>query len=249
MKQPSIDTSPITPEKYHEICGYMRDVIRNTRWWGRVYAVGGCNRDLLMGNLIKDVDFAVEVPDGGVKLGYTLASRKLTTGRVKMFKRYCTAMLRLKEFPEHEIEIVQTRSGSYPLKSPEKAKKFFGRLHQDAQLRDLTINSLYYDICRERMLDPTGMGVNDIELHRLRTPAPPDITLADDPLRVLRIIRFSLRYRWEIDSALWEAMKRHISELSLLKPERVSAEMEKLNAMPQAPEAARMLQRLGMDAQ
>ena len=236
----------MTPEQFYDVCDYMRSSIKNTRWWGRVYAVGGCNRDLVMGEPIKDVDFAVEVPDGGIRLGYTLASQKLTLGRVKMFKRYGTSMMRFRAFPDYEIEIVQTRSGSYPLDAPAKAKKFFGHLAQDARLRDLTVNTLYYEVCGRKLLDPTGMALDDIHNHRLRTPAKPDVTLADDPLRVLRIVRFAVRYGWEIHPALWDAMRRHIGELVKLKPERVAAELEKINSLPEADKAAEMLRRLGM---
>lgn len=236
----------MTVEEYYRICEYMRKTVMHTRCWEHVYAVGGCCRDLIMGHQIKDVDFAVEVPDGGIRLGYTLASRKLTLGRVKMFKRYCTSMLRLREFPDYEIEIVQTRSGSYPLDRTDKAKRYFGSVSQDAHLRDLTVNALYYDICSKTMLDPTGMGMIDIKEHRLRTPSPPDITLADDPLRVLRIVRFAVKWGWTIDPELWESMKRHIGELGLLKPERVAVEMEKLSKLSHAGKAAHMLKALGL---
>ncbi len=236
----------MTVEEYHEICDYMCHVIQSTRYWNHVYAVGGCCRDLVMGDNIKDVDFAVEIPDGGIRLGYSLASGKHTVGRVKMFKRYGTSMLKLRKFPDKEIEIVQTRSGSYPLDRPEKAKKFFGTISQDARLRDLTVNALYYDICTRKMLDPTGMALKDIAAHRLRTPAPPDVTLSDDPLRILRIVRFSVKWGWHIHPDLWNAMRRHIAELGLLKPERVMVELEKIDALPHAAHAAKMLKELGL---
>lgn len=94
--------------------------------------------------------------------------------------------------------------------------------------RDLTINSLYYDISREKFVDITGHGIGDIKNHIIRTPTDPDVTYDDDPLRILRCIRFASRYGWEIEPTTYAGMCRNVDRLSIITQERIRTEFEKM---------------------
>ena len=123
-----------------------------------------------MGLPIKDVDLAVNMPDGGIAFAEWLRKKKLTIGNPVTFPKYGTARLRLKRFPDDELELVQTRSEKYTDRNSRDPSTAFGSIEEDCLRRDLTINSLYYDISRDRMLDLSGRGICDIENHIIETP-------------------------------------------------------------------------------
>ena len=115
-----------------------------------------------MGLPIKDVDLAVNMPDGGIAFAEWLRKKKLTIGNPVTFPKYGTARLRLKRFPDDELELVQTRSEKYTDRNSRDPSTAFGSIEEDCLRRDLTINSLYYDISRDRMLDLCGRGIYDM---------------------------------------------------------------------------------------
>ncbi|MCH5244874.1 MAG: CCA tRNA nucleotidyltransferase [Muribaculaceae bacterium] len=213
---------------YHNILDYLRQTIDATEWTGKVYAVGGCCRDLAMGNEIKDIDLAVEIPNGGIKFAKWLHSQGKTARKPIYYPMFGTAMLSLDKYPDEEIEIVQTRKGKYTADSRDCPEAVFGNVVDDCLMRDLTINSLYYNITTGETLDITGNGIGDIDKQILRTPVEPDLTYTDDPLRVLRTIRFATRLGWKIDRRLYAAMCRHVSELPEVSPRRLGAEVIKI---------------------
>lgn len=218
----------MTIEEYNEICGYLHDVIAGTSWEGNVFTVGGCCRDAIMGREIHDVDLAVTVPDGGVMFATWLEHKGLTLGPPVLFRRFSTSKLRLKAFPEHEIEIVQTRREQYTDANSSNPEICFGSIMDDCERRDLTINSLYKDLTTGEVLDLTGRGIPDIEARRIATPMDPDETYSDDPIRILRTLRFATRYGWEIPREVMDAMKRHASRLKIVRRPRIATEFDKI---------------------
>lgn len=218
----------MTTEIYIHIRQYLRELIRGTEWENHVFAVGGCCRDELMGHPIKDVDLAVNLPCGGIRFAEWLFEKGYAACKPVTFPTYGTAMLRLREFPDDEIEMVQTRKEKYTDHSRRNPETVFGSLKEDCLRRDLTINSLYYDISREHFVDITGYGSADIRNHIIRTPTDPDITYDDDPLRILRCIRFASRYCWEIEPETLSAMLRNVDRLQIITAERIQAEFEKM---------------------
>lgn len=105
----------------------------------------------------------------------------------------------------------------------------FGSIEEDCLHRDLTINSLYYNISTDEIIDITGNGVNDIRDHIIRTPAsPPDLTYDDDPLRILRCIRFASCYGWDIEAETMDGMKRNAFQLEIIAKERIHDELCKM---------------------
>lgn len=236
----------MTTEIYLKIVNYLRRLIEGTKWEGHVFTVGGCCRDRQLGLEIKDVDLAVDLPMGGVEFAFWLWKRRLTCFRPVIFKRYGTAMTRLKAFPDDDIEIVQTRAEKYTDQNSRNPETAFGSLEDDCYRRDLTINSLYYDISHDRMLDITGRAIHDIKCHHIDTPMDPDATYDDDPVRILRTIRFATRLDWQIPDRIMEAMKRNASRLDIVKIERIRGEFEKMLLGPRPGRALELMNRVGV---
>lgn len=218
----------MTKEKYDEIVDYLRGVISGTPWEGKVYAVGGCLRDALMGRDIHDVDLAVAVPDGGVRFPLWLQKEGLTLEPPTLFRRFSSSRLRLKAFPDDEIEVVQTRKEQYTDLNSRNPEVCFGSILDDCLRRDLTINSLYQNVSTGEMLDLTGRGVDDIRNCIIQTPMEPGETFSDDPIRILRTLRFAVRYGWHIPPEVWQAMKDNAGRMKIVRRPRISTEFEKM---------------------
>ncbi len=218
----------MTTKLYHIICEWLRDLIKGTIWQGHVFAVGGCCRDEIMGFEIKDLDLAVDLPDGGVKFARWLIKRHLTTGRPTFFLKYGTAKIRLRRFPDDEIELVQTRREQYTKETSRCPEVCFGSIEDDCYRRDFTVNSLYYDITNRNLVDITGKGIPDMKAGLLRTPMDPDETFNDDPVRILRGLRFANRFGWRIDPPVYEALLRHVHRIVIVSRERVHSELCKM---------------------
>lgn len=235
----------MTFNEYKEICDYLKRLTADTRWEGHIYTVGGCCRDAILGREIQDVDLAIDLPGGGVDFPMWLYERHLTAGKPVLFPKYCTSKFRLRAFPSHELEAVQTRSEKYTKENSRNPETVFGSLEEDCKRRDLTINSLYYDITNDSYLDLTGTGIDDIKNGIIRTPMAPDQTYDDDPVRILRTIRFASRYGWPIEPEALAAMKRNVHRLDIIKPERMHQEFDKLLNGPNVKQALQLLLETG----
>ena len=215
-------------EVYTKIKKFLGEVIAGTEWEGHVYTVGGCVRDELMGSDIKDIDLCVSLSSGGIRFAEWLRDNGYTMKGVTVYPNYGTAMLHLKAFPDVELEFVQTRKEKYidhTCRNPETA---FGSIEEDCMRRDLTINALYTNVSTGEIVDITGRGVEDIKGHIIRTPNTPDVIYDDDPLRILRCIRFASRYGWEIEKDTFDGMVRNVHRLAIITKERVKDELDKM---------------------
>lgn len=201
---------------------------------GKVYLAGGAVRDELMGKTSHDIDIVVALKDGGIKLAEWLAQRVRTKHRPTIFKKFGTAMLPM-DGVEHngvdlsgvEIEMVQTRSEKYDPDS-RKPSTSFGTIEQDVMRRDLTINSLLKDLTTGEVLDLTGKGMQDIKDGTVRTPMDPNETFDDDPLRILRAVRFASRYDFEMTEEIQQAMIDNADRLKIISKERIRDELGKI---------------------
>ena len=215
-------------ELYIQIKEFLREAIRGTEFEGHVMTVGGCVRDELMGLEIKDIDMCVSLPCGGIRFAEWLEAKGLTTKGVTVYPTFGTAMLHMKAFPDVELEFVQTRKEKYIDHSCRNPQTAFGTIEDDCMRRDLTINALYCNVSTDEIIDITGNGVNDIRDHIIRTPAAPDLTYDDDPLRILRGIRFASRYGWDIEAETMAGMKRNVFRLEIITKERIHDEFCKM---------------------
>ena len=235
----------MTKEKYIQICDYLQNIIENTKFYGVTHIVGGAVRDELMNNPIKDIDLCIELPNGGIEFANWLYEQKLLSHEPVVYPTYGTAMFILKEFPDIELEAVQTRKEQYKDKNSRNPEVVFGTLEEDIMRRDLTINSICYDISRNVYVDLTGKGYNDIENHIIRVTSDPDIVYSDDALRILRTIRFSSRFGWVIEKETFEGMKRNVDRLSIITKERIQDELNKMLMCDSPVRAMEIIKEIG----
>ena len=191
------------------------------------YVIGGYVRDSILGRKSKDIDIVVE--GSGTELA-SKVGQKLCS-HVSVFARYGTAMVRTPDGVE--IEFVGARKESYSADSRKPAVEQ-GTLTDDQLRRDFTINALSFSLQREdygSLYDPFG-GLADLEKGLIRTPLDPDRTFSDDPLRMIRAIRFATKLSFTIDPIVFDSIKRNRHRLAILSAERVSEELNKILMTP-----------------
>lgn len=219
----------MTKQEFKEIINYIGSLIHGTEFQENVFAVGGSVRDFIMGNDIKDIDIVVSLPDGGIKLAEFLHRKKFLTRPPVVYPTYGTAMFRLAKYPDIELECVQTRGEQYHDKNSRNPEVVFANIEDDAFRRDLTINALYLSVSTGQIIDVTKMGEDDIKNHVIRTTnSNHDVVFIDDPLRIMRVCRFSCRYSWKIEKETYMSMMRNVDRLEIITKERIQDELLKI---------------------
>ena len=218
----------MTIRDYYSILAHIRSIIKDTEFEGHVFSVGGCERDRHLGREIKDIDLVLDIENGGIKFANWLQTNNYTKGSVVIFERFGTAMFHLAQFPEYELEAVQTRRENYSDKNSRKPETSYGTIQEDCKRRDFTINALYHNISTNEDLDLTGLGLKDIDDELIRTCGEPDIIFNDDPLRILRAIRFATQLKFGIDEDTQNGMKKNSHRLSIISKERIQSELNKI---------------------
>ncbi|QPH39203.1 CCA tRNA nucleotidyltransferase [Pedobacter endophyticus] len=190
------------------------------------YVIGGFVRDLFLNRPSKDIDVVVV----GSGIDYAEAvGRKLGT-KVAVFKSFGTASIK---FQDLEVEFVGARKESYRSNSRKPIVED-GTLEDDQLRRDFTINALALNLNADRfgeLLDPFG-GVKDLEQKLIRTPLDPEITFSDDPLRMMRAIRFATQLNFVIDEAAIQAIKTQKQRITIVSKERITDELNKIILSP-----------------
>ena len=179
----------MTINEYLLVIETLKEIIKGSEFEGHVYTVGGCERDKHLRRDIKDIDLVVDLEDGGIRFAKWLENNKHTIGSIVIYERFGTAMFRLADFPNLELEVVQTRKESYNNVDSRNPDTSYGTIIEDCKRRDFTINALYHNISTNEDLDLTGLGLRDIKDEIIRTCGDPDIIFTDDPLRILRAVR------------------------------------------------------------
>ncbi|WP_339658822.1 HD domain-containing protein [uncultured Polaribacter sp.] len=189
------------------------------------YVIGGFVRDyFLKRGTAKDID--VVAIGSGIELAEKVAKLLPNKPKVQVFKTYGTAMLRYKDV---EIEFVGARKESYSedSRNPEVS---LGTLQDDQDRRDFTINALALSLNEENfgeLLDPFN-GIEDLENKTIKTPLDPDITYSDDPLRMMRAIRFASQLNFEIVSESLSSISKNANRLKIITRERIVDELNKI---------------------
>ncbi|MHA7129973.1 CCA tRNA nucleotidyltransferase [Algoriphagus namhaensis] len=194
----------------------------------RSYVVGGYVRDLVLGRSSKDIDFMCE--GSGIELAKAVAASYDSHVPLSIFKNFGTAMLKLEE---GEIEFVGARKESYQRDSRKPIVED-GTFREDIERRDFTINAMAISLSKENygdLIDSFG-GVKDIQKKMIRTPLDPEITFSDDPLRMMRAIRFASQLEFDIDADTFHAISTHASRLQIISMERVIVELNKIILSP-----------------
>ena len=189
------------------------------------YVIGGFVRDfLLQRDFKKDID--IVAIGSGIDLALKVSELLPNKPKVQVFKNYGTAMLRYKEI---DIEFVGARKESYNQDSRNPIVEN-GTLEDDQNRRDFTINSLAFSLNLRNygdLVDPFN-GLEDLENKLLRTPLNPDITYSDDPLRMLRGIRFATQLDFEIEEESLTAIERNKERINIISGERIVEELNKI---------------------
>lgn len=237
-------------EKFLEITNYIHNIIQDTEFEQHVYVVGGSVRDLIMEKEIKDIDLVIDLPQGGVRFANFCEQNGLT-GKVVIYETYGTAMFHFKKFPDDEIECVMTRGEKYIDSGSRNPVTEFAPIMEDASRRDLTINALYYNISKKKVEDLMGCGVQDIRNGVLRVPMEMvseqmvDQTFIDDPLRILRVLRFHTKLGFKISDETFNAMKRNVDRLSIITVERINTELCKILMSKNARQGIELINEIG----
>ncbi len=189
------------------------------------YVIGGFVRDFLLkrGNA-KDID--VVAIGSGIELAQKVAENLPTKPKVQIFKTYGTAMLR---YDDIEVEFVGARKESYSEDSRNPVVEN-GSLQDDQNRRDFTINALALSLAEDNfgaILDPFN-GIQDLENKIIRTPLNPDITYSDDPLRMMRAIRFATQLDFKIEAESLKAISRNADRIKIITNERIAVELHKI---------------------
>lgn len=223
----------------HPIFSVLSDII--TERGVEAYVIGGFVRDLILERSSKDID--IVVLGDGIALAEA-AARKLGNLTVSVFKNFGTAMFRYKGM---EIEFVGARKESY---SPDSRKPLVetGTLEDDQKRRDFTINALALSLNKEnygQLVDPFN-GLKDMELKIIRTPLDPVITFSDDPLRMMRAIRFAAQLGFTIDPITFEGIVTNKERLRIISMERIMDEFNKIMLSRQPSIGIKLLDKSGL---
>lgn len=187
------------------------------------YVIGGYVRDCLLERETKDID--VVSTGKGIELAQAVAS-KLGGSKISIFKRFGTAMINHKDL---EVEFVGARKESYSEDSRKPAVED-GTIKDDQDRRDFTVNALAISLNQGswgELVDPFG-GVDDLEKGILRTPLEPAKTYSDDPLRMMRAIRFATQLDFQIEESSFQAIYENRERISIVSQERITDELNKI---------------------
>lgn len=206
------------------------------------YVVGGYVRDRLLGRASKDID--IVCVGSGIKLAQEVASRLHPIPRVAVYKRFGTAMLKHKDL---EIEFVGARKESYR-KDSRKPSVEEGSLEDDQNRRDFTINALAVSLNQNdfgNIIDPFG-GLRHLEEKLIKTPLEPKKTFSDDPLRMMRAIRFASQLDFHIHPKTLKAIEEEKSRIHIVSKERIAIELNKIVLSPVPSVGFKLLFKTGL---
>ncbi len=207
-----------------------------------VYVIGGYVRDRLLNRKeSKDIDFVVK--DDGIEFARKVAE-KIGIKKISIFKTYGTAMF---VWNDAEYEFVGARKESY---SPESRnpKVEQGSIEDDQKRRDFTINALAISLNKKnfgQLVDPFN-GVEDLKNRIIKTPLDPEITFSDDPLRMLRAVRFATQLDFRIDENCFEAIAKNKERIKIITAERIHTELNKILLSPKPSIGFKLLYQSGL---
>lgn len=233
---------------------FLSTLVKRGPFRGRVFLAGGAVRDMERGETPKDLDVLVK-GDSNAGIDFaTWATKEI--GNYKegsnpvVYPRFFTAKFTLKgvthdgiDLSDVDVEAVAPRKEKYTPGS-RKPEVSAGELGDDVNRRDFTVNSLLHDLTTGEVLDLTGMGKDDIKAGIIRTPLDPDVIFTDDPLRILRAVRFAAKYNWKLPMFMLRSIRKNAASLKNISRERIHDEVNKMLLTNNAGKAMRLLKAL-----
>lgn len=215
---------------------FISSIIKNTEWENKVFLAGGGVRSKIMGMPVKDIDLVILGPNAGIEFAEWI-TKKLNIKEVSnpvIFPRFGTAKFNLKniihdgiDISHIPIECVMTRKEEYHdgSRNPDVTP---GTLQEDIERRDFAINSLLQNISTGEILDLSGIGIQDIKNKVVKTILDPDIIFKEDPLRMMRAIRFVCKLNFTLPLSMLKAIKLNSSKLQIISKQRIQDELNEI---------------------
>ena len=206
------------------------------------YVVGGYVRDIFLNRPSNDMDFVTV--GSGIEVARAVANRLGKRAHLAVFRTYGTAQVKTRQW---ELEFVGARRESYQRESRNPIVED-GTLDDDQKRRDFTINAMAICLNKDRygeLLDPFD-GIGDMERRIIRTPLDPDITFSDDPLRMMRAVRFATQLDFDIFPETFDAIRRNAKRIHIITRERIAEELMKIMRSPHPSRGWMMLEQCGL---
>lgn len=265
-------TSKCSSDAEHEVERLLKDILWGTQFAGKVKAVGGYVRDQYLSMIKKDpsikpkdLDIVVNMPGGAEAITKYLhenlvnqdGTRSVSEPR-QMGKAYPIWQIVFKSDVERhgkkystagaEIEFVDPMKESYPDSESRQRTVQPGTIEEDIERRDFTVNMLLKDLTTGEIEDLTGVSKSDIERGTLRghPKVELDKMFSDDPLRMMRLIRFHVKYGWEVPRFVIRAVQRNAERIDIVSAERVMGELEKVMKLGRLDKAVRLMSLTGL---
>jgi len=210
----------------------------------QAYVIGGWVRDCLLKRNHPEKDIDIVVIGSGIDIARKAAKKISPGSKVSIFKNFGTAMFRSNEY---EIEFVGARKESYD-RGSRKPVVEDGTLEDDQNRRDFTINALAISINKDtfgEFIDPFG-GIEDLRKKIIRTPLDPDKTFSDDPLRMMRAIRFATQLNFTIEERTFNSIKENAERIKIVSHERIITELNKIIVCEHPSKGFLLLERSGL---
>ena len=206
------------------------------------YVIGGYVRDIFLNRASNDIDFVTV--GSGIEVAKAVASSLGRRAHLSVFKNFGTAQVKTRQW---ELEFVGARRESYHRESRNPIVED-GTLDDDQKRRDFTINAMAICLNKNRygeLLDPFD-GIGDMERRIIRTPLDPDITFSDDPLRMMRAVRFATQLNFDIYPETFDAIRRNAKRINIITRERIAEELMKIMRSTQPSRGWKMLGQCGL---
>lgn len=230
-----------TKDKYTELLAEISSAIQGTVYENHVFLVGGAIRDMVLGRKVKNINLVITLEGGGIDFGTWLAHECFCMEKGKnpiVYENLGKSVLTISSinmFSDIEIECTQSMKKNCINGTAKEIKQAFGSLEEDANRRDLTINSIYIDLTTGLVLDPTQHGIEDLKNQTIRATSDIDFVFQDNPLNMLRTIRLASQLHWGIERYTWGGIVKNAHRVSQIQQEKITREINLmlLTNMPQ----------------